>query len=106
MSALDEIGAAREVDLAVGGSTVTIWAVRVDDRLYIRSWRGASARWYRNAQRAHAGRIGDVDVELVDAPDDVNDAVDAAYRAKYGSSAYTEAMTAPDVRATTMEVLL
>lgn len=66
-----------------------IWVVRVGDELYVRSWRGADGSRYRRASATHEAHIsaGGVDraVALVEAVDDVNDAVDAAYTAKYGS---------------------
>src|SRR5437879_4693988 len=65
-----------------------IWVVRVGDDLFVRSWRGAGGGWYRAAEATHQADIsaGGVDkhIALADAGDDVNDAVDAAYRTKYG----------------------
>ena len=100
------IGDTQEVQLTVGGRTVPIWIVRVGDRLYIRSYLGASGRWYRHVLESRRARIDDIDVTLVPAPDDVNDAVDAAFHDKYGHSIHAEAMVAPEVRTTTLEVVL
>src|SRR5260370_900114 len=64
---------------------VAIWVVRDGDDLYIRSWRGRSGSWFRAAQAQGEGRISaggvEKDVDFVGADDDVNDAVDVAYRA-------------------------
>jgi len=55
--------------------------------LYVRSIHGRSAGWFRGTQVQHEGRIqvGGVDkeVRVVDADDDIDDELDAAYRAKY-----------------------
>lgn len=87
---LERIGAAEELQMAPLGvdraprRPVPIWVVRAGADLYLRSWRGTAAGWFRAAQASHAARVreGGVerDVDLVEASDDVNDAVDAAYR--------------------------
>jgi hypothetical protein len=110
---LDRIGAADELEVTPLGSRspVTIWVVRDGDDLYVRSWRGRSGNWFRAAQRQGEGRISasgvDKDVVFVGADDDVNDAVDAAYRAKYQryGDSYVAAMVGPDARATTLKLV-
>ena len=66
--------------------SVRIRVVRVGDDLYVRSVNGHSAIWFRGAQDRHEAHIqaGGVEkgVSLV-GMSDVNDEVDAAYRAKY-----------------------
>jgi hypothetical protein len=113
---LDRIGGAGELQIAArrrDGSLrrpVPIWVVRVGDDVYVRSWRGPDGSWFRAAQRTHEGRISaggvEKDVRFVDPGADVDDAVDAAYRAKYGRyPAYVEPMLAPPARATTLELV-
>lgn len=108
---LDRIGGADELRMAArrrDGSLrapVPIWVVRVGDELCVRSWRGAGGSWYRTAITTHEGHIAaggiDRDVSLIETGDDVDDAVDAGYRAgRY--SAYVEPMIAPPARATTL----
>ena len=90
---LAKIGAAEEVQIAPlrrdgkPRKPVTVWIVRHDDDLYVRSVRGRSGHWFLATQERHEGRIraGGVqkDVTFVDAADDIDDDVDAAYRAKY-----------------------
>ncbi|HEY8673023.1 MAG TPA: DUF2255 family protein [Candidatus Dormibacteraeota bacterium] len=90
---LTKIAAADELDIAslrldgTLGKPVTIWVVRLGDGLYVRSIHGRSAGWFRGTQVQHEGRIqvGGVDkeVRVVDADDDIDDELDAAYRAKY-----------------------
>ncbi|WP_046732462.1 DUF2255 family protein [Streptomyces humi] len=65
-----------------------IWVVREGDDLYVRSFRGSAGAWYRAARSTREGRIrsGGVvkDVTFVGVTDaEVNDRIDAAYRAKY-----------------------
>jgi hypothetical protein len=107
VSDLERIGRAREVELTVGSGTVTIWIVRVGDDLYIRSYRGAGAAWYRRARRLGEGRIGaggvEQDVTFVDSHE-ADDAVDDAYREKYGHNRYADAMVTDDARATTLRL--
>jgi len=113
---LDRIGAAEELRIAArrgDGSLrrpVPIWVVRVDDDLFVRSWRGADGSWYRAARSTHEGHISAGGagryVSLTEAGDAVADAVDAAYRAKYGRhSGYVEPMIAPPARATTLKLV-
>ena len=57
------------------GSKRTIWVVRVDDDLYVRSVNGRTSDWFRGTQRRHQGRIqaGGVekDVRFVEADADL-----------------------------------
>lgn len=69
---------------------LTIWAVRAGDHIYIRSAYGTDNPWFRRAVASGIGRIqaGGVDREVsfarIDADDTVvQQAVDAAYHAKY-----------------------
>jgi hypothetical protein len=69
------------------GSRRTIWVVRVDDDLYVRSVNGRTSDWFRGTQRRHEGRIraGGVekDVRFVEAEADLEARIDEAYRHKY-----------------------
>jgi hypothetical protein len=90
---LDRIGAAEELQLAsrrANGTMrpyVTMWVVRVDDDLYVRSAYGPDNPWYRRATASGAGRIraGGVerDVSFGQADPGVHADIDAAYHAKY-----------------------
>ncbi|PJI91160.1 DUF2255 family protein [Luteimicrobium subarcticum] len=85
----------------------TVWHVVVDDRLYVRSVRGQDGAWYRGVQRTGTGAIdaGGVHAEVTFTPDDSrDDAVDAAYRAKYGTGSAVQSITSPVARATTLRV--
>ena len=91
---------------------VPIWVVRDGEDLYIRSYRGQEGAWYRAASAQRRGRIAsggvEADVTFAAVPDaDVNDRVDAAYRAKYRrfGGAYVDPMVAPVARDTTLRIL-
>jgi hypothetical protein len=88
---------------------VTIWAVRHDDDVYVRSVNGTSATWYRAAKRRGTGHIrsGGVerDVRFLQSEPDIEDALDRAYRNKYGgSSSATQRIIAPAARDTTIRI--
>ena len=114
---LTRIGAADELEIAPrrGDGTlrkgVAIWVVRVDDDLYVRSWRGQGGAGFRAAQVHHEGRIraGSVekDVTFVEEADPaINDQIDAAYRARYRRYAsYVPPMISLEARATTLKLV-
>jgi hypothetical protein len=110
----DRLASADEVDVAPRradgtlASYTTIWIVAVDGDLYVRSYRGPRGSWYRMARRTGRGRIRaagyEVEVTFADATDISPDAVDDAFRGKYGRSPYVDAMVARETRATTLKV--
>lgn len=115
---LTKIGRAQELQIASrrGDGTlrkpVTIWVVRHDDTLYVRSAvKGRNAAWFRGIQQTHVGRIwaGGVeeDVTFEDANHDDDDRVDAAYRAKYRRYAgrILNSVLTPEARSTTIKLL-
>jgi hypothetical protein len=116
---LDRIADVDELQLAsvrrdgTLGRPVTIWVVRHGDDLFVRSWRGRTSRWFRGVQDRHQGHIRaggvdkDVTFDAVDAGDDVNDAVDAAYRSKYRRypDSIVDSMLHPQARATTLKLV-
>jgi hypothetical protein len=114
---LAKIGAAEEVQIAplrrdgTPRKPVTVWVVPHGDDLYVRSVRGRSGHWFRGTQERHEGRIrgGGVqqDVTFVDADHDIDDEVDAAYRAKYrryAGSILNSVLTA-EARSTTVKLV-
>jgi len=90
---LERIGEAQELQLASerpDGTLrpyVTMWVVRVDDELYVRSAYGANNPWFRRAKASGVGRIraGGVerDVTFAEPVPDVHPDIDATYRGKY-----------------------
>jgi hypothetical protein len=91
--------------------SVTIWVVRISDDLYVRSYKGRTAAWFRGVQVQHEGHIraGGVekDVTFVEETDPgINDQIDAAYRIKYRRySQYVPPMLTPEVRGTTIKLV-
>jgi hypothetical protein len=113
---LETIAAAREVEISSlredGALTkpVTIWAVRVEDELYVRSVRGDAGGWYKAAERRHEGRIEAddiaVDVTYEDAPHHLDQEIDAAYKEKYGyPSSSVDSVITDAAKATTTRVV-
>jgi hypothetical protein len=113
---LARIAAAPEIEISSlredGSLTkpVTIWAVRVDEELFVRSVRGSHGGWYKGAERRHEGRIeaGDtaVDVTFEDAPHHLDEEIDAAYKQKYGyPSDPVDSITSDAAKATTIRLL-
>jgi hypothetical protein len=91
---------------------VTIWVVRIGDNLYVRSVNGRDGSWFRGAQVRHEGHIqaGGVekDVAFVEEPSpDLNDQIDAAYRAKYRRYAanIVNSILTPGARAATLKLV-
>jgi hypothetical protein len=113
---LDRIGSADELRITSARADgtlrpyVPIWVVRVGDDLYVRSYRGADGGWFRHLRDRDQGRIqaGGVqrEVAVATAPDEVDDAVDDAYRGKYGhyGSRLVDPMLAAQARATTLRL--
>jgi len=113
---LDRIGRAEELELTTVRSDgtprkpVTIWVVRNNGDLFIRSWQGQAATWFRSAQvrpQAHIQSGGiERDVELVGADQSLNEQIDAGYRAKYMpvAASYVDPMVSPQARATTLKL--
>jgi hypothetical protein len=114
---LDKLGAAEELALAplrrdcTQRKPVTIWVVRVGDELCVRSVNGRTSRWFRGAQARHEGRISASGVEkeviFIDADHRLNDAIDAAYRAKYRryQARIVDSIVSPEARSATIRLL-
>jgi len=113
---LERISASREIEVSSlredGALTkpVTIWTVRVEGELYVRSVRGGSGGWFKGAERRHEGRIEAdetaVDVTFEDAPHHLDAEIDDAYKVKYGyPSDSVDSVTSDVARATTIRVV-
>ena len=72
------------------GTPTQTWALIVDSDVYVRAANGPQSRWYQAAMSQRAGRVRVADknyeVTFEPAGDDVSDAIDAAYEAKYPGS--------------------
>jgi hypothetical protein len=88
----------------------TIWVIRHDDDLYVRSVNGRTSAWFRGAQVRHEAHIRaggvDKDVRLVET-DDLNDQIDAAYRTKYRryAASIIDTIVSPQARAATLRLV-
>lgn len=90
-------------------SNVVVWAVVLDDAVFVRSARGAKGRWYRDLAggdtatvEAGARRLA-VRAIRVDDPATI-ERVSGEYRRKYGSSPYLQSVLRPEVVATTLRL--
>ncbi|MDL4770804.1 DUF2255 family protein [Actinomadura xylanilytica] len=109
----DELEIAPMLDDGSLRHPTTIWVVRAGDDLYVRSANGTDGAWYRGAQERHEGRIeaGGVGKEVTfvnaDGDADLNDRLDAEYRAKYRGydPRYVDPMTTPETRAATLRLV-
>ena len=91
---LNQIGTALELKIAslrrdgTLRNPVIIWVVRLGDDLYVRAVKGRGG-WFRGVQTRHEGHIqaGGVDKDVLfveESAPELNEQIDAAYRAKYG----------------------
>jgi hypothetical protein len=114
---LTRIGDAEELDIIASspdgspGRPTSVWVVRVGNDLYVRSWRGASGHWYQRARASGEGRVRADGVESdvrFTAPDPRRrDAIDQAYRSKYGrhGDTYVGPMVGEQAAATTLQLV-
>ncbi len=113
---LARIGDAEELRLAsrrADGtlrSFTTMWVVRADGELYVRSAGGPGRPWYRHALASRRGSIRaggiDADVCFAEAAPDAQASIDAAYHAKYDryGSAIVGHVTGPAAHAVTVRL--
>ncbi|MEJ2635213.1 MAG: DUF2255 family protein [Calditrichia bacterium] len=93
------------------GTPTWIWSVVVDDELFVRAYNGRNSSWYKAAVNQKAGRITaagmtrEVIFEQADADAGLNDSIDDAYRKKYSSSPYLDAMISHRARSSTVKVI-
>jgi len=108
-----------EVDvtpLAADGSARprrTIWSIGIGDELYVRSWKGPTAVWYRDAIASHQGSIEVtgggasqlVTFEEVDTAAPVQERISATFLSKYGRFDEAAAMNVQGPLESTLRLL-
>ena len=89
-----------------------VWVVRTGDQVFVRAVGGRESPWFHGARSRHEGRVSvpglTADVGLVewDGSADEVEAIDAAYRAKYGRYASLVGSTVTDLaRSATLELV-
>lgn len=114
---LEKVGRAEEVQIASVGRdgtlrrSVTVWAVRHGDDLYLRSVAGRSGRWFRGTQDRHEGRISargiQQDVAFADPDHGIDGEIDDAYRTKYRryAGSILNSVLTPEARASTLKLV-
>jgi hypothetical protein len=114
---LDKIAAAEELQIAsvrrdgTLRNPLTIWVARHGDDLYVRAVNGRTSPWFRGTEVRHEGRIeaGGVrkDVSFVDADPNLNDPIDAVYRAKYRryAASIVGSIVTPEARSATIKLV-
>lgn len=98
-------------DRQTTGTPTWIWAVVVENRLFVRAYSGMASRWYQAALSQRAGRVfaaGQVFGVTFSPETDAGmmQKIDAAYRRKYAQNRYVSAMISARAAAATVEILL
>lgn len=91
------------------GTPTWIWAVVVNDDLYVRAYNGIKSRWYQSAIAQKAGRVHaagmvkDVNFEKVNGS--INEQIDEAYKKKYAKNPYLSSMISTRAKEATVKVI-
>jgi hypothetical protein len=109
---LRDLLSAKEVSIRTDkhpDSAVVIWVVVADDTVFVRSFRGASGRWYRDLATGGDAmlEVGRRRLAVRATPERDPAAIERAsqaYLGKYRSSSYAQAMVNPDILATTLRL--
>lgn len=92
------------------GTPTWIWNVIVDGELYVRAYNGQKSRWYQSAKTQQAGQIQlagetyDVIFEPVTRTTKLDEAINQAYKDKYGDSIYYPPMVKEGTVSTTVKI--
>ena len=90
------------------GTPTRTWALVVGGDVYVRAASGPESSWYRAAISQGAGRVRaadtDYDVTFEAAGDEVSDAIDAAYEAKYPGSSAVPVMQGDGPKSATVRI--
>ena len=88
---------------------MVIWVAVTEDEAFVRSFRGAKGRWYRDLAAGGPATLEFGDRRLAVQAVPANDAAAIArasreYLRKYGSSSYAQTMVKPDMLSTTLRL--
>jgi len=91
------------------GHAVVIWIVVAGDEVFVRSFRGAKGRWYRDIAAGGPAMLefGDRRLAVQAVPANEPAAIERAsreYLSKYKSSSYAQAMVQPELLPTTLRL--
>lgn len=90
------------------GTPTRTWALVIDGDVYVRAASGQQSSWYRAAMSQKAGRVRvagkNYEVTFDPAGDELSDAIDAAYEAKYPGSSAVPIMQGDDPRSATVRI--
>jgi hypothetical protein len=111
-----EIGGSDELTIVMSRSgrdtlRIPIWVVSVDGSIYVRSYKGVTALWFRRAEAdpKQAIVIGGRDVATefrnVDRTEHIHKKIDEAYTRKYARFDYVSAMSEPAAVEATFRLL-
>lgn len=103
---LAHLASAKEVDITpvdadgTRRDARTIWSIGVDGALYVRSWKGRGAVWFRDVLETGRGEVAvtgggvsqPVTIEEVEVEDPVQAAISATFLTKYSDDGYAGAM--------------
>jgi len=109
---LRRLSMAREVWIRTDkrpNSAVIIWVVVADGDVFVRSWRGASGRWYRDLAQ---GGLASLEFNGSRLPVQAVPAIDAAaiarvsdgFLQKYRTSAHAQEMVRAEILSTTLQL--
>ncbi len=91
------------------GTPTQTWALIVDGDVYVRAANGPQSWWYQAAMSQKAGRVRvadkTYDVTFKPAGDDVSDAIDAAYEAKYPGGTAVPTMQGDGPKSATVQIM-
>jgi len=116
---LEALASAREVDVTpmeedgTRRASRTIWSIGVGEELYVRSWKGRGAVWFRDALATGQGEIAVtgggvaqlVAFEEVDAAASVQSQISATFLTKYAADGYAGAMNEDGPLGATLRLL-
>ena len=91
----------------------TVWSIGVGDELYVRSWKGRGAVWFRDAIATGRGEIAvtgggasqPVAFDEVDVAASVQEQISATFLSKYADDGYAGAMNEEAPLSATLRVL-